>query len=247
MDDMDESQPNSNFSSNNSLQNGYQNQMYIPTQPMPIGMKNKQQSISNSQSSSYSEFDFQKSGDFVDENERLMQQVVEPPFGISTPSSQNSTPPSQKKSKKPKEEKKKRLWGRNKSKQNDNSKTGSKRLVFGLSLAEAIAASKIKANYELPAVVYRCIEYLDANDAQNEEGIYRLSGSASTIQALKDRFNNEGDYDLLNADEYYDIHAVAGLLKLFLRELTEPILTRDLQPKFLHIPELESRNQKFTN
>ena len=26
--------------------------------------------------------------------------------------------------------------------------------------------------------------------AQNEEGIYRLSGSASTIQALKDRFNN---------------------------------------------------------
>jgi len=245
MDDMDESQPNSNFSSNNSLQNGYQNQMYIPTQPMPIGMKNKQQSISNSQSSSYSEFDFQKSGDFVDENERLMQQVVEPPFGISTPSSQNSTPPSQKKSKKPKEEKKKRLWGRNKSKQNDNSKTGSKRLVFGLSLAEAIAASKIKANYELPAVVYRCIEYLDANDAQNEEGIYRLSGSASTIQALKDRFNNEGDYDLLNADEYYDIHAVAGLLKLFLRELTEPILTRDLQPKFLHIPELESRNQKI--
>jgi hypothetical protein len=244
VDDVDESQPNSNFSSTNSLQNGYQNQMYIPAQPMPISMKNKQQSVSNSQSSSYSEFDFQKSGDFVDENERLMQQVVEPPFGISTQSS-NTTPSYQKKSKKPKEEKKKRLWGRNKNKQNENGKSGSKRLVFGLSLAEAIAASKIKANYELPAVVYRCIEYLDANDAQNEEGIYRLSGSASTIQALKDRFNNEGDYDLLNADEYYDIHAVAGLLKLFLRELTEPILTRELQPKFLHIPELESRNQKI--
>eukprot|EP00833_Pecoramyces_ruminatium_P014407 jgi/Orpsp1_1/1188439/evm.model.d7180000064881.1 len=118
MDDMEDSQPNSNFGSTNSLQNGYQNQMYIPTQPMPIGMKNKQQSISNSQSSSYSEFDFQKSGDFVDENERLMQQVVEPPFGINTPSLQNSTPSSQKKSKKQKEEKKKRLWGRNKSKQN---------------------------------------------------------------------------------------------------------------------------------
>jgi len=34
----------------------------------------------------------------------------------------------------------------------------------------------------------------------------------------------------------YDIHAVAGLLKLFLRELTEPILTFELQPKFLQIP-----------
>jgi len=119
VDDVDESQPNSNFSSTNSLQNGYQNQMYIPAQPMPISMKNKQQSVSNSQSSSYSEFDFQKSGDFVDENERLMQQVVEPPFGISTQSS-NTTPSYQKKSKKPKEEKKKRLWGRNKNKQNGN-------------------------------------------------------------------------------------------------------------------------------
>jgi len=37
-------------------------------------------------------------------------------------------------------------------------------MVFGLTLAEAIAASKIKANYELPAVVYRCIEYLDKNN-----------------------------------------------------------------------------------
>ncbi|KAL6611489.1 RhoGAP-domain-containing protein [Neocallimastix sp. 'constans'] len=245
MDEVDESQPSLNFGSSNSIQNGYQNQMYVPTQPMSTSLKNKQQSIPNSQSSSYSEFDFQKSGDFVDENERLMQQVVEPPFGISTPSLSNASPSSQKKLKKPKEEKKKRLWGRNKNKQNENSKSGSKKLVFGLSLSEAIAASKIKANYELPAVVYRCIEYLDANDAQNEEGIYRLSGSASTIQALKDKFNNESDYDLLNADEYYDIHAVAGLLKLFLRELSEPILTRELQQKFLHIPELDSRNQKI--
>jgi len=241
MDDFDDSQPNSKFGSSSSLQNGYQ----IPAQPMPISMKNKQQSLSNSQSSSYSEFDFQKSGDFVDENERLMQQVVEPPFGINTAAPSNSAPVAQKKSRKPKEEKKKRLWGRNK-KQNESSKSGGpKKLVFGLSLSEAIAASKIKANYELPAVVYRCIEYLDANDAQNEEGIYRLSGSASTIQALKEKFNNEGDYDLINSEEYYDIHAVAGLLKLFLRELTEPILTRELQPKFLHIPELDSRNQKI--
>jgi len=112
-DDVEE-QLNSNFSSTNSIQNGYQNQMYIP---QPANMKNKQQSLANSQSSSYSEFDFQKSGDFVDENERLMQQVVEPPFGINTGGAvPNSTPPGQKKAKKVKDEKKKRLWGRNKSK-----------------------------------------------------------------------------------------------------------------------------------
>jgi len=117
MDDMEESAPTSLYSSNNSLQNGYQNQMYIPNQSLPISMKNKQQSISNSQSSSYSEFDFQKSGDFVDENERLMQQVVEPPFGINTATPPNSNPNIQKKPRKVKEEKKKRLWSRNKNKQ----------------------------------------------------------------------------------------------------------------------------------
>jgi len=208
-------------------------------------LQQQKQQLATSQASSHSEFDFQKNGDFVDENERLMQQVVEAPFANAA-SPPAPMPLSVKKQKKLKDKEKKRLWTRNKSRQGDNPKVGGpRRMVFGLTLAEAIAASKIKANYELPAVVYRCIEYLDKNNAQNEEGIYRLSGSAATIQALKDRFNNEGDFNLVDSEEMYDIHAVAGLLKLFLRELTEPILTFELQPKFLQIPELESRNQKI--
>jgi len=97
-----------------------------------------------------------------------MQQVVEAPFA-NTASPPAPVPLSVKKQKKVKDEKKKRLWTRNKSRQGDNPKIGgSRKLVFGLTLAEAIATSKIKANYELPAVVYRCIEYLDAKGAQNE-------------------------------------------------------------------------------
>ncbi|RIB30255.1 hypothetical protein C2G38_2275083, partial [Gigaspora rosea] len=65
--------------------------------------------------------------------------------------------------------------------------------VFDIPLNQAISVACIKEGYELPAVIYRCIEYLDANDADKEEGIYRLSG------------------------EHYDIHAVAGLLKLYLK------------------------------
>ncbi|CAJ0760135.1 2202_t:CDS:1, partial [Entrophospora sp. SA101] len=41
--------------------------------------------------------------------------------------------------------------------------------VFGVSLDRAIAISRIKENYELPAVAYHCIEYLDANNAAEEE------------------------------------------------------------------------------
>jgi len=45
----------------------------------------------------------------------------------------------------------------------------------------------------------------------------------------------EGDVDLLGSDEYWDPHAIAGLLKTFLRELPASILTRDLHLKFLSV------------
>lgn len=41
--------------------------------------------------------------------------------------------------------------------------------------------------------------------------------------------------DLLATDEYWDPHAIAGLLKTFLRELPASILTRDLHLRFLAV------------
>ncbi|KAI0763764.1 hypothetical protein BD413DRAFT_483510 [Trametes elegans] len=106
------------------------------------------------------------------------------------------------------------------------------RAVFGVSLDESLEVAQIAS---LPAIVFRCIQYLEAKKAEQEEGIYRLSGSSAVIKALKDRFNNEGDVDLLASDEYWDPHAIAGLLKTFLRELPASILTRDLHLRFLSV------------
>jgi hypothetical protein len=61
------------------------------------------------------------------------------------------------------------------------------RAVFGVSLETALSIAQI-AN--LPAIIFRCIEYLEAKKAAEEEGIYRLSGSSAVIKALKDRFNH---------------------------------------------------------
>jgi RalA-binding protein 1 len=38
--------------------------------------------------------------------------------------------------------------------------------------------------------VFRSIQYLEAKKADQEEGIYRLSGSSAVIKNLKDRFNS---------------------------------------------------------
>ena len=71
------------------------------------------------------------------------------------------------------------------------------RMVFGVSLEEAISVSRpFGVTAPLPAVVYRCIEYLDAKNAVNEEGIFRLSGSNVVIKGLRDRFNS-GEYPMV--------------------------------------------------
>lgn len=106
------------------------------------------------------------------------------------------------------------------------------RPVFGVPLTESLAIASVAS---LPAIVFRCIEYLEAKGAQDEEGVYRLSGSSAVINGLKERFDNEGDVNLLKVDDQWDPHAIAGLLKSFLRELPTSLLTRDLHPKFLAV------------
>ena len=61
------------------------------------------------------------------------------------------------------------------------------------------------------------------------EGIYRISGVKSKIQALKDAYNKGAPPVFLHEHEPY---VVASLLKQFLREIPEPVLTINLMPKF---------------
>ena len=79
------------------------------------------------------------------------------------------------------------------------------------------------------------LKYQPLQNAENEEGIFRLSGSTNVIRQLKERFDAEGDVNLLQSSEFYDVHAVAGLLKQYLRDLPPPLLTRTLQPDFLRV------------
>ena len=60
------------------------------------------------------------------------------------------------------------------------------RPVFGVTLEDSLAVSQIAS---LPSIVFRCIQYLEAKHAEQEEGIYRLSGSSNVIKGLKDRFD----------------------------------------------------------
>lgn len=60
--------------------------------------------------------------------------------------------------------------------------------IFGESLEEGIRKSAI-INPGVPDIVTKCIEYI-REKAINEEGVFRLSGSAQTIKDLKAAFNS---------------------------------------------------------
>ncbi|PIK41466.1 hypothetical protein BSL78_21675 [Apostichopus japonicus] len=66
----------------------------------------------------------------------------------------------------------------------------------------------------------------------NQEGIFRINGSTKAVDKMKSKFDKSQDADLSEAG---DIMAVAGLLKLFLRELRRSLMTEALHEQFISL------------
>ncbi|XP_057671604.1 rho GTPase-activating protein 8 isoform X1 [Diorhabda carinulata] len=82
-------------------------------------------------------------------------------------------------------------------------------------------------NVIIPPVVTQCIEYLDQPDALETEGIFRRSANANKVRSLKEIANSGQNLT------FDDPHDAAVLLKKFLRELKEPLLTFELYDEIL--------------
>ncbi|KAG2199562.1 hypothetical protein INT47_012162 [Mucor saturninus] len=105
----------------------------------------------------------------------------------------------------------------------------SENAVFGMPLEVAVALTKIDTDDLIPAVFKRCIEYL--NDVGvHEVGIYRIPGSTITVNKLRAVFNDGSDIDFHVTKP--DPHAVGTLLKMYLRELPEPIIPFELANEY---------------
>ena len=76
-----------------------------------------------------------------------------------------------------------------------------------------------------------CIEYLSEH-AITVLGIFRRTPSQNNVQDVKRRLNAGEVVDLV---EYGDPHLAATLLKMFLRELPEPLLTFSTHTKLSSI------------
>ena len=68
----------------------------------------------------------------------------------------------------------------------------------------------------------------------NHEGIFRINGNARVVERIKASFERTGDADLSDAG---DMMAVAGVLKLFLRELPDAIIPEHMTKQFVNTQE----------
>lgn len=82
----------------------------------------------------------------------------------------------------------------------------------------------LNRDHIMPLLVEDAVRYLSVRALQTT-GIFRVSGNANEIMLLKKQYDSGSAPDLFLQDTE---HVVAGLLKLFIRELPDPLFCYDL-------------------
>lgn len=94
---------------------------------------------------------------------------------------------------------------------------------FGISLQQ-LKDKRSDNTQKIPQVVQETVAYLKQN-ALSTEGIFRRSASTQVVREVQQKYNIGTPVDF---QQYDDVHLTAVILKTFLRELPEPLLTFNL-------------------
>lgn len=97
---------------------------------------------------------------------------------------------------------------------------------------QLLQRAEARAQY-IPRIVTRSIESLEKWGVQ-EEGLYRISGRSSHSSRLRALWDSPAmDLDMAAiAPADLDVHAVCSVLKMYLRELPDPLLPKDVTQVF---------------
>ncbi|KAA1079251.1 hypothetical protein PGT21_005373 [Puccinia graminis f. sp. tritici] len=111
--------------------------------------------------------------------------------------------------------------------------------TFGVDLATQMMRDGVET---VPKVVEKCIEAIEKAGGIDMVGIYRLSGTTSKIGRLKQRFDTDIDNVKLEVgdENQSEINDIAGAMKLWFRELPEPLLTWNLYASFIEAGRIEN-------
>lgn len=109
--------------------------------------------------------------------------------------------------------------------------------IFGIDMSKVIK----RDNQEVPIVFLKLVDYLIEKNAEEYEGIFRISGKQETVESMINDFENGEEFDL---GKYKDINCHASVLKQYLRSLPNPLLTYELFPEFMMLLSFESEEDQ---
>ncbi|XP_061691310.1 protein FAM13B isoform X3 [Syngnathoides biaculeatus] len=124
--------------------------------------------------------------------------------------------------------------------------TGTAR-VFGVPLEE-VARTHTFGGLEVPALVKDIVDYIEEHGHLDLEGPSLVNGNAERVGWLRRRYDNGEEVAL---DKDADLASAVSLLRLFLQELPEPVISAPIQGPILQLYQEHSseeelcRNMKF--
>ncbi|XP_039768161.1 rho GTPase-activating protein 25-like [Ornithorhynchus anatinus] len=101
--------------------------------------------------------------------------------------------------------------------------------VFGQRLADTVAYERKFGQHPVPILMEKCAAFI-RDYGLDEEGVFRLPGQDTLVKQLRDAFD-AGERPSFHRDT--DVHTVASLFKLYLRELPEPVVPWSQYESFL--------------
>ncbi|KAL5286146.1 SRGAP1 family protein [Megaselia abdita] len=109
--------------------------------------------------------------------------------------------------------------------------------LFGGSLEEYLEVTC----EEIPLIMRSCIRVINVFGLHHQ-GIFRVSGSQAEISNFRECFER-GEDPLADTTDASDINSVAGVLKLYFRELREPLFPIIYFDHFVSIAQLEHKHE----
>ncbi|XP_077981754.1 phosphatidylinositol 3-kinase regulatory subunit alpha-like [Glandiceps talaboti] len=94
---------------------------------------------------------------------------------------------------------------------------------------------------EAPQVVIKCVEEIEQK-GMDTELIYHKNASTPAINRIKEAFNQNVASDLT----VYDVHCIAGALKMFFSELPNPVIPTNMYSDFIHASSIRDDSDSTT-
>ncbi|KAF7653921.1 hypothetical protein LDENG_00076680 [Lucifuga dentata] len=112
--------------------------------------------------------------------------------------------------------------------------------IFGQRLEDTVQYEKKFGLRLAPLLVEQCVDFIRERGL-DEEGLFRMPGQANLVKELQEAFDC-GDKPLFDSNT--DVHTVASLLKLYLRELPEPVIPFSKYEDFLTCAQLLAKDEE---